>query len=532
MPRAGGASRSPEESGDELGVYDDDGGGFDGGFDEFGEMGGLEEVGEFFSEARLAELVGTQDVESVTFLEVRINTEEIVMRDLGLRLPNLSELKLNNSNVPSIRDLGTSFSNLMVLWLARSNVQELDGISGLTSIKEVYLAFNDIKDLSAMVGCDTLEVLDLEGNAIADLSEVGFLASCDKLAFLTLDGNPIANSESYRKYVCESLPQIEMLDDEERENSASTGGDEAASAGARGKDEAPSSTARGKLPAPENVSDDDDSRPRTASKLSPCKKTDKDIEELMLVHQGIKHARAGFDDVDFVSLQDYEEQQNARPASAMPRTANRPGSSSLRPSSSLGSPMGGCGSSGSNGGSRGATAESAESGQEADGRQVYRPGSGGSGSQRPTTSSSGGSVRRPTSASISVHVGGAGGGGGGRPGTASSMRPRTAALGFGSRPGTAMARPGTGSASRPSTAGNNAAWAFRRSARSSKGGIEDDDCGVVASDLTHGADEVYCGNLARGLRKRNITQAVEKFSGGESAFKELTCDEIMAELRK
>jgi hypothetical protein len=95
-----------------------------------------------------------------------------------------------------------------------------------------------------------------------------------------------------------------------------------------------------------------------------------------------------------------------------------------------------------------------------------------------------------------------------------------------------MARPGTGSASRPSTAGNNAAWAFRRSARSSKGGIEDDDCGVVASDLTHGADEVYCGNLARGLRKRNITQAVEKFSGGESAFKELTCDEIMAELRK
>ena len=509
------------DSGDELiAVDDDEEGGFDDGFDEFEQLGGLEEVGEFFSDAGLAELVGTQDVETVTFLEVRINAEEIVLRDLGLRLPNLSELKLNNSNVPSIRDLGTSFGNLTVLWLARSNVQELDGMSALLSIKEVYLAFNEVKDLSALVGCDTLEVLDLEGNAIADINEVGFLASCEKLSVLTLDGNPIANSASYRKDVLGTLPQIEMLDDEEREDGTSEGGGAAASPVPGGRDVALSVSTAGEPLEPEHEGDDD-ARPRTASKLSPSKKTEKDIEELMLVHQGIKHARTGFDDVDFVSLQDCVDQQYARPASAMPRTTSRPGSASLRPGSSLGS----------SGGSRGATAESVESGLGSDGRQVYRPGSGGSGGQRPTTASSGGSSRRPTTASISVHVGGAGGGGGGRPGTASSMRPRTAALGFGPRPGTGAARPGTGSASRPSTAGNNA-WAFRRSARSSKGGAEEDDAEVVSSDLTYGSDEVYCGNLARGLRKRNVTQAAEKFNGNEDHFKELSCDEIIAELRK
>ena len=95
-------ARSPMESWEDYIPEDDEGGSDDDGF--FDEQGGLEEVGEFFSEARLEQLVGTNDVESVTFLEVRINTEEIMMRDLGMRLPNLSELKLNNSNVPSMRD--------------------------------------------------------------------------------------------------------------------------------------------------------------------------------------------------------------------------------------------------------------------------------------------------------------------------------------------------------------------------------------------------------------------------------------------
>lgn len=517
------SNRSP----DSEGLVFEDNGEFDDEFLDNDDLGGLEEVGDFFSEARLEQLVGTDDVESVTFLEVRINTEEIVMRDLGMRLPNLSELKLNNSNVPSMRDLGTSFKNLTVLWLARSGVQELDGITGLLSIKEIYLAFNEVKDLSAMVGCDKLEVLDLEGNAIEDLGEIHFLASCECLTVITLEGNPIANAETYREEVLMALPQIEMLDDLERETSSRNAGGEAGSPVSGGKgfannisidvDAEPDDAQRGDA--------DDDVRIGTVSKLSPLKKTEKDVSELMLVHQGIKHARTGFDDVDFVSLQDCQE-YDSRPTTAIQKTGGRLGSASMRPGSAMGSTLG-------SNGRMSSPADSIESTESGEGRAVYRPGSGESGGQRrPGTASSGGS-RRPSTASISdPHATGAPGGGAvSRPGT-SSMRPRTAALGFGPRPGTAGQRPGT-SSSRPATAGGNEAWAFRRSARSSKGGRSDDTEGVtVTSDLTYGSEEVYCGNLARGLRRRNVSQAAEKYLGKEGVFVELSCDEILNELRR
>ena len=62
--------------------------------------------------------------------------------------------------------------------------------------------------------------------------------------------------------------------------------------------------------------------------------------------------------------------------------------------------------------------------------------------------------------------------------------------------------------------------------------MEEQDAGDVVSDLTYGAEDVYCGNLARGLRKRNVTQAAERFSGKEQILTELSCDEILAELRR
>ena len=162
----------------------------------------------------------------------------------------------------------------------------------------------------------------------------------------------------------------------------------------------------------------------------------------MLVHKGIKHARTGFDDVDFVSLHDCaEEMVDTRPASAMRKASS---SGSLRPASAAGSASRGAAAS---------PAESIESIESAEsGRVVYRPGSAGSGGQRrPGTATSGGSGRRPTTASMSVRQGS--GAARPRPGT-SSMRPRTAALGFGARPGTGGGlRPGTAASSRPSTAG-------------------------------------------------------------------------------
>jgi hypothetical protein len=82
--------------------------------------------------------------------------------------------------------------------------------------QELYLAFNEVKELSALVSCECLEVLDLEGNAIDDITEIQFLASCSTITSLTLEGNPVQSTSSYRKRVLEALPFLTTLDDVDR----------------------------------------------------------------------------------------------------------------------------------------------------------------------------------------------------------------------------------------------------------------------------------------------------------------------------
>jgi len=44
---------------------------------------------------------------------------QVPLGTLGERMPNLQQLKLSGSALPSIRELGTSLCNLQVLWLCR-----------------------------------------------------------------------------------------------------------------------------------------------------------------------------------------------------------------------------------------------------------------------------------------------------------------------------------------------------------------------------------------------------------------------------
>ena len=44
---------------------------------------------------------------------------QVPLGTLGERMPNLQQLKLSGSSLPSIRELGTSLRNLQILWLCR-----------------------------------------------------------------------------------------------------------------------------------------------------------------------------------------------------------------------------------------------------------------------------------------------------------------------------------------------------------------------------------------------------------------------------
>ncbi|XP_053837452.1 leucine-rich repeat-containing protein 56 isoform X5 [Vidua macroura] len=106
--------------------------------------------------------------------------------------------------------------------MARCGLSDLDGISSCSSLKELYIAYNNISDLSQLTWLDHLEVLDLEGNNIEDINQVQYLRLCCKLSHLTVEGNLIClkpNAESaedpdynYRAEVKKLIPHLKYLD--------------------------------------------------------------------------------------------------------------------------------------------------------------------------------------------------------------------------------------------------------------------------------------------------------------------------------
>lgn len=78
-----------------------------------------------------------------------------------------------------MRDLGTSWHNLTILWIIRTGLNSLDGITALGNLRELYAAFNNVKELSSLMCHDTLEILDLEGNDVSNWDEVEYLNTLD-----------------------------------------------------------------------------------------------------------------------------------------------------------------------------------------------------------------------------------------------------------------------------------------------------------------------------------------------------------------
>ncbi|RXM35615.1 hypothetical protein EOD39_3996 [Acipenser ruthenus] len=187
-------------------------------------------VDEYLSPEKLQALAGVDDLRLVKVLEMCVDTRENSLGNIGTYLPNLMQLKMNNSLIVSVRDLGTTLSHLQVLWMARCGLSDLDGVPSFCSLKELYLAYNDISDMSQVSMLDHLEILDLEGNNIDDITQVQYLGLCDKLSMLTLEGNPIclrphqyttkSSGYSYRAAVKELVPHLKYLDDIPADHSA------------------------------------------------------------------------------------------------------------------------------------------------------------------------------------------------------------------------------------------------------------------------------------------------------------------------
>ncbi|XP_034391088.1 leucine-rich repeat-containing protein 56 isoform X2 [Cyclopterus lumpus] len=177
----------------------------------------------YLSQEKLESLCGTRDLSHVTSLEICVDTQENTLGNFGAYLPKLVNLKMNNSTIMSVRDLGTTLCHLQVLWMSRCSLQDLDGICTFTSLKELYMAYNNVSDLSQVGMLENVQLLDLEGNDVDDLVQIQYLGLCGKLQTLTLEGNPVCAQPnptaiqtadySYRTAVRELVPQLRYLDD-------------------------------------------------------------------------------------------------------------------------------------------------------------------------------------------------------------------------------------------------------------------------------------------------------------------------------
>uniref|UniRef100_A0A671XU78 Leucine rich repeat containing 56 n=1 Tax=Sparus aurata TaxID=8175 RepID=A0A671XU78_SPAAU len=103
------------------------------------------------------------------------------------------------------------------------SLQDLDGISTFFSLKELYVAYNNVSDLSQVGMLENLQLLDLERNDVDDLVQVQYLGLCGNLQTLILEGNPVClcpnptapqtTDYRYRAAVRELVPQLCYLDD-------------------------------------------------------------------------------------------------------------------------------------------------------------------------------------------------------------------------------------------------------------------------------------------------------------------------------
>ncbi len=79
--------------------------------------------------------VNISNLNELKKLSLKINAEFGLLNQFGQKLPNLNELRLNNSNIVLISSIGTEFRNLRILHVNSCNIKDLSG-------KAMYLYFH------------------------------------------------------------------------------------------------------------------------------------------------------------------------------------------------------------------------------------------------------------------------------------------------------------------------------------------------------------------------------------------------------
>jgi hypothetical protein len=157
---------------------------------------------------------GNKNLRKMKSLGAVADTSSMSLAYLPDIFPGIQILRLDHSIIPNIRDLCTGLTTLRILSLEHCGLTSLNGISAVSpTIQELHVGFNQIADVSELLGLNSLKVLNVESNLIASVEDIGLLNCCRKLRALVLRGNGAADDSDYRTEVKRMIPRLRVLDE-------------------------------------------------------------------------------------------------------------------------------------------------------------------------------------------------------------------------------------------------------------------------------------------------------------------------------
>eukprot|EP00697_Spironema_sp_BW2_P008675 gnl/Spiro4/23336_TR11545_c0_g1_i1.p1 gnl/Spiro4/23336_TR11545_c0_g1~~gnl/Spiro4/23336_TR11545_c0_g1_i1.p1 ORF type:complete len:345 (-),score=93.48 gnl/Spiro4/23336_TR11545_c0_g1_i1:84-1079(-) len=128
----------------------------------------------------------------------------------------LRSLYLHNNCIRKIENL-ECLPDLDTLALGYNFLSKIEGLEGLTKLNTLQLDHNTITtpdDLSGILLCQSLRILDLSYNKIEDPAVVDILAQMTNLRVLNLMGNKVMSKvDNYRRVLTHRCRELTYLDD-------------------------------------------------------------------------------------------------------------------------------------------------------------------------------------------------------------------------------------------------------------------------------------------------------------------------------
>lgn len=127
------------------------------------------------------------------------------------RLPRLTHLILDGSELRFLRDLGSSLQSLITLSICDCGLRSLDGAYAMPNLRTLIARKNAIKIPTQCSFLSRLSYLDLSSNPISTFDEFGSLRLCGELRILKLHDTPVATMPDFNKEMKRLVPQLKEI---------------------------------------------------------------------------------------------------------------------------------------------------------------------------------------------------------------------------------------------------------------------------------------------------------------------------------